>query len=114
MDASHSSLGHSTDLSMGVEINSNVYVSTDKGESWSYRGSVKGYEGARNADENMVVQLSDNSLMMYIRTTLGIEKSYSFDNGLIWTNAVNANLSKTVSRFHISKLDFRQSSFSLP
>ncbi len=96
---------HGNDWSMYGEIGSNVYVSTDKGKTWTFRGNIKGYEGESNADENMVVELSDGTLMMYIRTSVGIEKSYSYDKGYTWTDAVNANISKTVSRFYLSKLD---------
>ena len=96
---------HGADLSMYEEAGSNVYVSTDKGKTWSFRGGVKGIQGSSSADENMVVELGDGSLMMYIRTTIGIEKSYSYDKGYTWSDAVNANITKTVSRFFLSKLD---------
>lgn len=89
---------------MGDEINSNVYISKDGGETWTYHGSVKGYEGDRNCDENMVIEQNDGSLRMLIRTRAGIEESYSYDGGVTWTDSVNANISKVMSRFHIRRL----------
>ena len=89
---------------MAKETNSNVYISKDKGMSWEYLGSVQGYEGSRNCDENMIVEQTDGSLRMLIRTGLGIEESYSYDGGVTWTDSVDADISNVVSRFYITRL----------
>ncbi|MBQ3076196.1 MAG: exo-alpha-sialidase, partial [Clostridia bacterium] len=82
----------------------NAWVSYDRGENWSYLGSVTSTTGSRSADENMIIEQDDGTLRMLIRTGLGIEESYSSDGGNTWTDAVDANLSKTVSRFYIGRL----------
>ena len=94
---------HGNDWSMYGEIGSNVYVSTDKGKTWTFRGNIKGYEGESSADENMVVELSDGTLMMYIRTSVGIEKSYSYDKGYTWTNAVMQTYRKQCQVLSVKK-----------
>ncbi len=87
-----------------AERYSNAYVSKDKGVTWSYLGSVPSYEGARNADENMIIEQPDGSLRMLIRTKLGIEESYSFDGGKTWSGATDAGITPVVSRFYIATL----------
>lgn len=96
--------GWSSWTDMGTEINSNVYASTDEGATWTYRGSVTGYEGGRNCDENMIIEHADGSLSMYIRTGLGIEESVSTDQGYTWSDSVDTNWTNVVSRFHIQTL----------
>lgn len=93
-----------TILNMGEETGANVYRSDDKGGSWQYLGGVKKNEYAKNYEENMVVELKDGSLRMYLRTAGGIESAISRDGGRTWSNSTDARLSKTVSRFHISRL----------
>ena len=89
---------------MDSERYSNVYCSKDEGVTWSYLGSVPSYEGGRNCDENMIIELSDGTLRMLIRTSGGIEESYSYDKGITWTDAINAGISNVVSRFYIATL----------
>ena len=83
---------------------SNVYISTDKGASWSYLGSVPSYENGRSYDENMIIEQTDGTLRMLIRTQSGIEESFSYDRGHTWTAAVDTNLTKVSSRFYIHTL----------
>lgn len=89
---------------MAKETNSNAYTSKDKGMTWEYLGSVPSYEGSRNCDENMIIEQTDGSLRMLIRTGLGIEESYSTDGGATWTGAVDADITNVVSRFYITRL----------
>ncbi|MBQ8836900.1 MAG: exo-alpha-sialidase [Clostridia bacterium] len=89
---------------MAKETNSNVYISKDKGMTWEYLGSVPSYEGSRNCDENMIIEQTDGSLRMLIRTGLGIEESYSYDGGATWTGATDADITNVVSRFYITRL----------
>ena len=89
---------------MGIELNSNCYISADKGQTWTYQGSVIEYATARELDENMIVEVEAGKLMMYIRTPIGIQKAFSTDKGKSWTPAADADVSNVVSRFYISKL----------
>lgn len=90
--------------SMDSERFSNAYVSMDKGLTWSYLGSVPSYEGDRSCDENMIIELPNGTLRMLIRTKGGIEESYSYDKGVTWTGASDADISNVVSRFYIANL----------
>lgn len=86
------------------ENHPNCYVSFDKGDTWSYYGSVPATEGKRNYDENMIVENSDGTLTMYIRTEAGVEKSVSTD-GKNWSASVFAGITDTSARFWIGKLE---------
>ncbi len=79
-----------------------VYLSSDQGKTTARHGiaSVKN----RSFDEHMVVELSDSSLMMLVRTFYGIGVSYSVDGGKSWTNGVDSGLGGPTSRFCIRKL----------
>ncbi len=96
--------GWSTFTEMGDEINSNAYISKDQGATWSYLGSVFGYTGSRNCDENMIIEQADGTLRMLIRTGYGIEESYSYDGGKTWSDSVLAGISNVASRFYITRL----------
>lgn len=90
---------------LGTQNYSNCFISTDKGMSWTYRGSVTEYTGKRDCDENMIIQDEDGNLRMYIRLMgTGIEQSVSTDGGLTWSKSVNAELTRTCSRFHVRRL----------
>lgn len=89
---------------MGDEVNANVYISKNNGASWSYHGSVKGYEGKAEFDEHMIAQRSDGSLIMAIRTASGLQESYSIDGGITWTDAVHTGVTNVSSRFYLAKL----------
>jgi predicted neuraminidase len=65
------------------ESGSNVYATTDKGESWSFLGGSD-VEG-RACDEHMIVERKDGSLWMLIRTKMGIGESISTDRGKTWS-----------------------------
>lgn len=82
----------------------NAYISRDEGASWQYAGSVQEIQGVPNCDENMIIEQNDGSLRMLVRTSLGIEESFSWDGGVTWTDAVDAHISKVVSRFYITRL----------
>lgn len=94
-----------TQYELEDEIGDNVYVSTDKGATWTLRGGVKDLGGARGShSEHMVVELSDGTLRMNIRTRSGQYTSYSYDKGYTWTTAVDAGMTKTDSRTNLTKL----------
>ena len=92
------------DETMASENHPNCYVSYDKGLTWQYYSSVMETQAARTFDENMIVQNSDGTLTMYIRTDAGIERSESSD-GKNWTSSVFAGITETSARFWIGKLE---------
>ena len=89
---------------VSAERYANAYLSTDKGASFTYLGSVPSYESERSFDENMIVEMPDGTLRMLIRTQGGIEESFSYDKGRTWTAAKNTNLTDVSSRFYIRTL----------
>lgn len=94
---------HKNDL-LGEENNAGCYLSTDKGATWNYRGSIKSLTGKRDHEENMIAEKPDGSLWMLMRSGAGIEESFSTDGGFTWTHGKDANLTKTVSRFSLKRL----------
>ena len=73
-------------------------------EQWSLRGSVYAPENSV-FDEHQIVELSDGTLWMLLRSPLGITQSYSYDGGYHWTQAeVAPQLKGGDSRFYVAKL----------
>ncbi len=89
---------------LGDENNAGCYISKDKGETWTYQGSVDKLEGKRQHEETVIVEKADGHLQMFIRTGCGIETSHSYDSGKTWSDGVDAKFTKTNSRFHFKKL----------
>jgi BNR repeat-like domain len=81
---------------------SNVYVSEDKGESWSLRGQAD--VPNRQFDEHMIVERHDGSLWMLVRTITGIGEAVSLDGGKSWTSSRGNVLEGPCSRFFIRRL----------
>lgn len=81
---------------------SNVYCSTDKGESYSLIGHTD-YEH-RSIDEHMIVELKDGRLWMLIRAKTGIGQGFSDDKGCTWYDIGDSGLGGPCSRFHIRRL----------
>lgn len=79
-----------------------VYRTVDNGKTFTKLGCPNVV--ARSYDEHMVVELKNSTLMMLIRTTYGISKSYSYDAGNTWTEAENSLFGGPNARFHIRKL----------
>jgi hypothetical protein len=67
---------------LGEERGSNVYRSTDEGETFERIGQVR-IPGTR-VDEHMIVERGDGSLWMLLRNTGGIAQSVSRDGGRTW------------------------------
>lgn len=82
---------------------SNVYVSTDKGATTSYRGGAD--VPNRQFDEHMVVELEDGKLWMLVRCYDGIGESYSTDSGRTWSEGRKSHIDGPCSRFHIRRLE---------
>ena len=87
---------------MAKERFSNVYVSADKGASWRLRGGADMPD--RTFDEHMVVQKSDGTLVMFIRTAGGIGQSFSGDLGKTWTPGGMTRFTGPDSRPHLRRL----------
>ncbi|MCQ2446022.1 MAG: glycoside hydrolase [Clostridia bacterium] len=87
---------------LSYEMLANVYVSTDKGETFSWRGGVDMPE--RGFDEHMVVELDDGRLWMLTRTKYGIGQAFSSDGGKTWENAGNSGHTGPNSRFYVRRL----------
>lgn len=68
---------------LGEERGSNVFRSSDQGETFKRIGQVRA--PSTRVDEHMIVQRSDGSLWMLIRTTNGMWQSESTDGGHTWT-----------------------------
>lgn len=84
------------------ERKSNVYASLDQGRSWTLRGSADVPD--RAFDEHMVIQKSDGSLWMLVRTKYGIGQSFSNDQGSTWTPGEDSGIAGPNTRFFIRRL----------
>ena len=77
-------------------------VSRDQGQSWRLYGAVHAPHWAL---ENMIMEKTDGSLSMYIRTGAGtIWLSESHDHGRSWTQARPTTITNPGSRFFIRTL----------
>ena len=81
---------------------SNVYASRDNGNTIFLLGSAD--VPNRCFDEHMTVELSDNRILMLVRTHYGIGKSFSCDGGKTWTPGEDSGIRGPNSRFFIRKL----------
>lgn len=76
--------------------------SSDNGESFIRMGCADIAE--RSFDEQMILELKNGALAMYIRTSYGIGVSYSYDRGCTWSRGADTKLGGPCSRFHIRRL----------
>lgn len=81
---------------------SNVYRSTDQGETFHKLGSAD--IPNRQFDEHSVIERKDGSLWMLVRAFYGIGESESFDGGRTWTPGKQSPLGGPSSRFFIRRL----------
>ena len=87
------------------EGSSAVLATSDKGESWSFVGSATIPDPEhRNADEHMIAERSDGSLLMWVRTMYGIGETVSLDRGRTWEPVTKAQVEHPTARFHLSRL----------
>lgn len=84
------------------EAVSGVIVSTDRGQSFAFRGGAD--IPFRTFDEHMVVEKEDGAWWMLVRTKYGIGQSLSRDRGLSWTSGHPTSISGPDSRFHVRRL----------
>ncbi|MBU5445108.1 sialidase family protein [Paenibacillus sp. MSJ-34] len=92
----------SEDHGLQNEQFSNVYVSTDSGNSFSLRGHAD--VPNRSFDEHMIVEKKDGTLWMLVRTFDGIGESISQDGGYTWSPGRKSHIDGPCSRFHIRRL----------
>ena len=81
-----------------------VVVSADQGKTWGLRGACHVPKDLRSFDEHMVVEKSDGTLWMLVRTSQGIGESLSTDNGLTWSALSASSIQHPCSRFFIRRL----------
>ncbi|MBV7671761.1 glycoside hydrolase [Streptomyces halstedii] len=81
---------------------SNVYVSRDQGETFSYLGGAD--VPNRSFDEHMVVEKRDGELWMLVRCFDGVGESFSEDGGRTWSPGRRSHIDGPCSRFHIRRL----------
>lgn len=84
---------------------SHVYVSTDRGATWTLRGTSDVRD--RACDEHMIVEKKDGTLWELVRTKYGVGEAFSTDRGETWEVG---GPSKTVTnipaaRFFIRRLN---------
>lgn len=93
----------SEDHGLQDEQFSNVYASTDNGETISLRGRAD--IPNRQFDEHMIVEKKDGTLWMLVRTYDGIGESFSHDSGYTWSPGRKSHIDGPCSRFHIRRLN---------
>jgi hypothetical protein len=87
------------------EGSAGVVSSPDQGKTWSLLGQANvPKKEDRSCDEHMIVERSDGSLWMLIRTSYGIGESVSVDHGKTWSPVEPSSLQHTVSRFFIRRI----------
>lgn len=79
-----------------------VYKTVDNGKTFSKLGGTKMPDSS--CDENMVVEMNDGTLMMFVRTNYGIGVSCSIDRGQNWNEGRPSDIEGPCSRFHIRRL----------
>lgn len=81
---------------------SNVYASSDNGETIAWRGGAD--IPNRGFDEHMVVEKRDGSLWMLVRRHDGVGQAFSYDQGATWWQEGHAGITGPDSRFFIRRL----------
>ncbi|MDO5580824.1 MAG: sialidase family protein [Planctomycetia bacterium] len=89
-----------------VPIGANVFVSTDKGKTFSFLGGAKAPFKDSIFPEHNLIEKKDGSLWLLARMRYGIGESVSKDGGKTFPDLVpSANLKNTSSRFFICRLN---------
>jgi len=85
-----------------AERGSFAYRTMDHGSTFQRLGAADVPD--RDYDENMILELADGRLAMYVRTKYGIGVAYSADKGVTWGPGGDSGLRGPNSRFHIRRL----------
>jgi hypothetical protein len=81
-----------------------VYASTDKGETFTLRGTANVPDPARRGpDEPMIVERKDGTLWMMVRMQ-GMAETISRDGGKTWTPVERIAIKHPTSRFFLRRL----------
>jgi len=85
-----------------AEKGSYAYLSIDEGKTFKQLGcaTIKN----RSFDENMILEMKDGSLRMFVRRHDGIGAANSFDGGMHWSEDFDTGYGGPSSRFHIRRL----------
>lgn len=81
-----------------------MVVSTDRGATWSLRGTCHVPAADRNHDEHMFIERRDGSLWLLARTRYGIGESVSTDRGRTWPELKPSSIPHPTARFFITRL----------
>lgn len=81
-----------------------VLSSRDKGGSFEWKGRARAAEGVSTHNEHEIVEKSDGTLWMLVRTSYGIGQSFSSDRGKTWTDVEESEFFHPSSRFAFAKL----------
>jgi len=81
---------------------SNMFVSTDEGINWTWRGGADVPE--RGHDEHHIIEKRDGSLWMLVRTRYGIGQSHSTDRGYTWSAGTPSGIENPTARFYLGRL----------
>lgn len=79
-----------------------VYVTSDQGKTFQKLGYAD--VPNRSYDEHQILELSDGSLRMFVRTQAGIGAADSYDGGKTWSKGYDIGYGGPSSRFHITRL----------
>lgn len=84
--------------------NVDVWIQDANASEWAEKGSVYAPQNSV-FDEHQIVELSNGTLWMLMRSNLGITQSYSYDGGVHWSQATLVpHLKGGDSRFYLAKL----------
>lgn len=89
---------------MNTDNSAKVYMSMNKGKTWTLQGASNIPKNDRNFDEHMIVEKNDKSLWMLVRTLYGIGESFSEDKGETWSALGPATILHPPARFFIRRL----------
>lgn len=89
---------------MNTDNSAKVFLSTDQGKTWNFRGACDVPKQERIFDEHMIVEKSDGSLWMCVRIRSGIGESFSHDGGKTWSEMKPMPIKNPSSRFFIRRL----------
>ncbi len=81
-----------------------LWVSTDRGATFTLRGAALVPVEQRTFDEHMFIERRDGSLWTLIRTRYGIGESVSIDGGKTWSEAAPSAIPHPAARFFITRL----------